>query len=363
MVSNTKKLRIGLGTFDLIKGFGIVLVIMGHMMSHYTMENLNPVVYFVLQVLGILGVGANAMFFIVSGFGFKEMAPGKILKKMFSELLKPYLYITLAVAVLYPVVHLLQYNKGWMTAVRASASWVLALLFGLHDPVAEQKVIFGIEVRANWVAWYVLAMFVALNILNLILKAKKTGVQLALVVLSVVSGYVLGYLNFTYFCLPQGLIAVGYCYTGYLLKKLKLLERKTLLIWMCIVFIPITLMEAFYGEYDLAYNIYKNGVLDIIGTGCAGVLLVVLCIYVGQCEWKWLDPLKQIGIYTYWIMCIHSVELICFPWGNIVKSMPEYPAVAFIIEVGLKFILVTGVCMVLKKITLYRYRKMRLQRS
>ena len=114
---------------------------------------------------------------------------------------------------------------------------------------------------------------------------------------------------------------------------------------------------------DKAYNIYKNGLLDIIGFGCAGVLLVVLCVYAGRFEWKLLNPFKEIGIYTYWIMCIHSVELICFPWDKIVKSMPDYPAVAFAIELGLKFILIAGICIVLKKITLYRYRKMRLRKS
>lgn len=362
-MQDTRKIKIGLGTFDLLKGFAIIFMVIGHMASHYDMKDLNPVLSTVWMLLGIFGVCANPMFFIVSGFGFKEKTPGKMLKKTFSELLKPYLYITLAVTVIFSMVHLLQYNKGLSSAIQAAARWILALLFGLHDPLVEQKVILGIEVRACWVAWFLLTMFVAFNVLNLILRAKKTTVQFALVALSIVSGYVLSCFDFTYFCIPQGLITVGYCYTGYMFKKTKFFERKSFPIWLCIALVPITLMECFLGECSLSYNIYKNGLLDIIGAGCAGVLLFVLGAYAGQCEWKWLDYCKQIGIYTYWIMCIHSVELICFPWDKIIKSMPDYPLVAFVIELGLKFVLILVSCKVLKKVILYRCKKRKLHRS
>lgn len=356
MDSNTRKIKIGLGAFDLVKGFAIAFMVIGHMASHYAIDTLSPALYVFFLPLTLLGVCTIPMFFTASGFGFKEKSPGKMLKMTFSDLLKPYLFITLAVALVYPISYGIQ--KGEFSgAIPATARWVLALLFGLHDPYADQKILFGIEVRACWVAWFLLAMFVAFNVLNLILKAKKSWAQFALVIFSVVSGYVLSRLKFTYFCIPQGLIAVGYCYIGFMFKKHKFFEREAFPVRLCIVLIPITLIECVWGDYDMAYNIYKYGLLDIVAASCAGIFLFVLGAYAGRCEWKWLNPIKQIGVYTYWIMCIHSVELICFPWDRIVKSMPEYPFVAFLIELGSKLVLISVCCIVLKKITQYRYRR------
>lgn len=355
-------MKINMGTFDLVKGLSMILILLNHMMPHYDFGAFAPDI-FVLRTLEfpirIIGVGINPVFFIIRGYMFKAKPAKKMLKKSFSECIKPYVCTMIAVAVLFPAVHGIQYGFG-QTSFKQAARWVLAFLFGLHDPAAKQKVIFGIEVRACWVAWFLLTMFLSSNIFNLIIQVKNTAAQVALIILSVVSGYVLSLTGFTYFCLPQGLITAGYCYAGYMLKKTNFFEKKrSVRIGVCLILLAVDIWEAAYGVCSLAYNEYKYGLLEFVGTCCAGLLLLILSLYAGQWEWKGLDWIKQIGIYAFWIMCVHSVELICLPWSRIVKTIPEYPLLAFAIEIVLKVLIFVVSCTVLKKISHIKYQRMR----
>lgn len=362
--AKTREIRIGLGSFDLVKGFAIILIIVSHMTSHYDTAVLFSDNVFLKAsgfLLYLIGAGINPVFFIISGYSFKGKPVKNYVKKNFSDFIKPYFYVMVAVAILYPIVHGIEYGFGLGT-FKQSARWVLAFLFGLHDPAAKQKVIFGVEVRACWVAWFLLTMFHANNIFNLILKLKNTVVQFLLAVFSVVLGYALSLVDFTYFCLPQGFIAVGYCYAGYALKRMRFFEKKRIVqIGICLILFVITLWENLYGDFNLAYNRYKNGLLEILGTCCAGALLLILSLYAGQYEWRALDWIKEIGIYTRWILCIHSVELICLPWDKIVKSMPEHPRRAFVIEMLIKILIYVVGCTVLKRLSHSKYKRKRMK--
>lgn len=362
MVSKTNNNKISIGSFDLVKGVAMILIVIKHMTSHYDLSFLlSDNIYF--KTLGFLflaiEVGINPVFFIIKGYSFKEKPVKKIVKKSFSECIIPYFYTMVAVAVLFPIVNSLQYGFR-LGAFKEASRWVLAFLFGLHDPYAEQKVIFGIEVRACWVAWYLLTMFLSTNLLNLIIKVKNKAGQIALTMLSIMTGYLLSLINFTYFCLPQGLIAVGYCYAGYCLKQLNFFQKKQCIqIGTCLILLAATIWETLSGNFNMAYNIYQNGLFEIVGTSCAGLLFLVLSIYANQLKWKCLDWFKQVGVYTLWIMCIHSVELICIPWDKIVNCLPQFPLLAFAIEIVLKILIFYVSCNALKKISRSKYRRMK----
>ena len=100
-----KKVRIGLGTFDLIKGIAIAIVVFSHSVSRYTLDDfgfLAPVYYF----MHTMGMGFMPMFFIISGYGFKEKPIGRTLRKTFSELIVPYLIVIPLSIVFYIIMYL-----------------------------------------------------------------------------------------------------------------------------------------------------------------------------------------------------------------------------------------------------------------
>ena len=118
-----KEIKLNLATFDLVKGIALIGIVLGHMFSHYDTARAPGLVVFSLPLF-LLRTAINPMFLIASGFGFRPKPMGKMLKKTASELLKPYGYVTLAVAILFPLVHFLFY-RWWPGAVQEGMRYLL----------------------------------------------------------------------------------------------------------------------------------------------------------------------------------------------------------------------------------------------
>lgn len=352
-----KGIRLNLSTFDFVKGIAVIGIILGHMFSHYDFEQDLSLLPFSLPLF-VLRNAINPMFFIASGFGLRTNPPAKMLKKTAHELLRPYFYVTLFIAGLFPAVHYLCY-RWWPGAVQEMLRYLLAFLLGIPK---TGKTVCGISLYECSVMWFFLSLFIALSLLNLILRSKNTAAQLASVIACVLCGYVLIKLDLTYFCLPQGLMAVGYCYVGHLLKKHRVYTGERSFSWLYIALAVVSVLQIFFGDFNLAHGIFQYGLLDYIGAGCAGALLLILGVHIGQREWKGLECFKLIGVYSYWIICIHSVELICIPWYMLSQAMAEHQLAAFLIESCIKGVILASGCFVLKKISRHTYKR-RMNRS
>ena len=83
MEASNNKLKITLGTFDLIKGIAMIAIIMSHALAKYKMRN-NVLMSFPVNILaGILSNGTMPLFFILAGYSFKSRPGKKMLKKSF----------------------------------------------------------------------------------------------------------------------------------------------------------------------------------------------------------------------------------------------------------------------------------------
>lgn len=345
------KLKVNLSTFDLAKGLAMLNVFLVHTMWRYDMSQ-----SLFLRLFSIPLALSNAimpLFFLISGFGFKPKSCSKILKKTFSELIIPYFWVALAYALLYPVVNIVC-GMHWYTACINAFQYVLAFLFGIPD---YGRQILGYPVQDIAATWFMLATFISFNLLNLILKIKKPILQAFVVLLSMVMGYFLQKQGITYYCIPQGMMALGYSYLGYQCKKNKWLEKIWANPWTYVILIPIALADYKWGSFDLCNGHFNNVILDFIGAGAFGVLIILVGISIGKQEWKALDWLNQIGIHTYWLLCIHSFEMQAVPWIILVRAMPDNQSLALVIELVLKTIFITTACICLKKISKYNYRR------
>lgn len=352
-----KEIKLNLATFDLVKGIALIGIVLGHMFSHYDTARAPGLVVFSLPLF-LLRTAINPMFLIASGFGFRPKPMGKMLKKTASELLKPYGYVTLAVAILFPLVHFLFY-RWWPGAVQEGMRYLLAFLLGIPK---TGKTVLGIPLYECSIMWFFLSLFWGLNLLNGILKLKREWTRLAAVAACAVLGYGLMLLDFNFFCIPQGLMAVGCCYTGYLLKQYKLYTGEKTHLWLYLALAAATLWQAFFGDFNLAHGIFRYGLFDYIGAVCAGALLLILGIHMSAWEWKGLDGLRKVGVYSYWILCIHSVELVCIPWYTLTQVLAEHQVLAFLLEATAKGLLYGAGCFVLKRISRQLYKR-RIKRS
>ena len=69
-MQETKKFRGNLGTFDLVKGIAMMVVVMGHVIGYYDISKM-PVMTPVFMLMAFAASGLMPLFFMISGFGFK----------------------------------------------------------------------------------------------------------------------------------------------------------------------------------------------------------------------------------------------------------------------------------------------------
>jgi fucose 4-O-acetylase-like acetyltransferase len=352
-MAETNKIKITLGSFDLLKGMSILFVILGHMMYFFDSEYLARIAP-VLFLFKPLFVALMPVFFMISGYGAKAKRTAVVLKETFRGLVVPYLWVMLVFLIVYPIGNFIGYGS-WPWALEVTFRYALAFVLGIPK---SGHVLWGYEILHCSAVWFFLAAFVGHNLLNLILKVKKTAVQICLVAVCAVIGYLLVRRDINYYCIPQGLMALGYLYTGYILKKYNVLVRGFPSKWVFSLVVLVSVPTLIWGYMNLCLGEFTLGLLDYVGSGCISVLLIYATLHLGIREWRGLDWFRQIGVYTYWILCIHVIEDGCMQWELIIDAMPNRHA-AFFCIVFLKAAILTAGCFVLKRIAQYRYRRRR----
>lgn len=347
--------RVSLGSFDFIKGIAICVVVLGHIALDFDVSRLTWF-YPLFALMEFLKTPIMPLFFIISGYVFVPTSRRRTLKKMVRMFLLPYMLVTWAFSVLQTASTYIQTQNIEQTLDKY-VSVTLAFLLGIPIP---GKVIFGYRLSHCAIVWFLLALFWAYNILNQILRVKRTCHQIALVLGCAVLGYILFQVDFTYFCIPHGLIATGCFYAGYMLKKTKLLQKGLPAQWMYWAWVLIAVVYATWGEYDLCYGKFRCFPVDYVGVIFLALLLLVIGIRIGNSEWKGFDIVHSIGIYSYWVLCIHSIEQKCLPWKDFIRATEQYPNQGFILTLLMKAFIISGCCMLLRRLNRWKYRKQKI---
>lgn len=344
--------RTHLGNFHFIKGVAISVIVFGHFALMFDIQKLT---WFapLFALLNLLKTPFIPLFFIINGYASKSVSARSQLKKTAKSLLIPYLLIMVAFTTLIPLSHYIRFHDG-KGAITKVISVGLAFLLGIPIP---GKVIFGYRLSQCAIVWFFLAAFWGSNLLNLIQKVRHVGVQILLVVSCALLGYGLFQLDFTYYCIPHGLIATSYFYFGYLLKRYDLLQRRLPYKWMYVILGVDAVLYACWGKFDLCYGSFAFFPVDYVGVMLLGMLLMRLGISVSRLEGKLLDIFSSIGVYSYWVLCIHSIEQKCLPWYKFVEMTEAYPNIGFILALGIKIAIITAFCKLMKQITKIRYRR------
>lgn len=347
----SKPIRIGLGSFDLVKGVAMILTVLGHLTYFFDTDKLPWLLplFVLLKPMGML----MPMFFIISGYGFREKTVKQMWKLTFKSFIVPYLWVAAAFTAIYPVTCILAYGTGLRYTAKLTLRYLAAFLLGIPK---SGKVILGFELLHCSAVWFFLASFLSLNLLNLIVKVGKTWLQWLLTLACVLAGYVLIRRDINFYCIPQGLMAVGCSYLGLLIKGHKLLETWGRKWWLYAILIPIVLLHSIFGHMNLCLGQFQLGIADFVGSVCTAVLFLFAGVYLDRMDWRWLDWIRQIGVYTYWILCIHVVEDGCMQWGAWIQWIRQ-DYLAFGLIVAVKAVLIWGACFALKRLAQYRYKR------
>lgn len=278
-------------TIDIMKGFGIIAVIIGHMGCVPYMPYRNFIFSFHMP-----------LFFILAGYLFKPNPnfKGKW-RKDFSRLVIPYIF-TASILLMF---NILQAFVGEDKNPRLIMGGIIAALYGSGSGHASP--ILG-KIQPIGAIWFLIALFWCRVVYNVI--ACKTNHKFIVagfiaVLATLIDRYVI---NLPFALLP-GLSAMMFFLIGDWLKNHKV---SNIVIVICMVCWLISIIYSRIWMVQCHYELYP---IDILGA-CGGTVF----IYLGAkyfAKTKLNSAFVWLGINSLVILCFHLIELNCKLCGHL----------------------------------------------
>lgn len=267
--------------FDIMKGFGILFVIAGHL------PGINKYLHQFIFSFHM------PLFFILAGYFYKPKNTLDSLSKDFKRLIIPYIF-TCSLLLLYNLA-IFFLNQDYVPLLNS-----LVASFWGNGSNNHSSSCFA-NIPSVGAIWFLLALFWCKNIYNIIPKTKYT--ICIVILLSVVATLTDRYLVNLPFTLLPGLSAIVFYAVGNLAKQKKISPYWFIigiLIWLyCILFSGMSIVRCYYKYYPL----------DIIGgiTGTYSIYLISKKVSI-------FDPyisnsLVWLGKNSLAILCFHLIVM------------------------------------------------------
>ena len=282
-----------LTVFDILKGIGILLVII----CHTFMKEIGP----------YITAFHMPLFFIVAGYFYKQNPFNVHLRKDFRRLVIPYLFICIATMLIASVQE---------SRTNHAVSIVTDVLYGCGTP-----------------AWFLLGLFGSRAIFNRVLCLCPNHYMIVSLVISS-----LPLANSLYNELPttlsffSSICGVIFVAIGFYVKQHHVLElldsHRTIAITLSVLF---WLNTSIFGAVDLHYSIFKLWIIDYMGA-CGGTYL---CYSVSRFIDLNTTKLKTIlvwwGYFSFVVFSFHAIEYVFPNWHVLVSFSDNSPIRPFVI--------------------------------
>jgi fucose 4-O-acetylase-like acetyltransferase len=304
-------------TFDMLKGIGILLVIIGHTF----MKEIGPYI----QAFHM------PLFFMVAGFFFKY----KPLKDQFirdsRRLILPYLFVVITTM-------LIAFAKDFKATGEINLH--LGTLYECGTP-----------------AWFLLALYGTKQIFNLLFQFSKQYYLFYAFLLSSIPCLIAHYIEIN----PT--LAVGssicgvffYAVGHYVNVNQILIKSEPYKVFLVVIAILLWLNTSIFGAVDMHYCIFKLWIIDFLGA-CSGVYLCyVLCNFIKDRTVRVKNLLTMIGYYSLVVYSFHAIEYVFPDWHQIASfsdgtALRPFVIVAFRLAGACFFVLITQNVIMLKEL-------------
>lgn len=330
-----------MGMFDCVKGIIILAVIVYH--SFVEAWGINNSSWYPL-IWRLLYASAGTMMgilFVISGYGFRPVKTWKAFKIQIKLLLKPY-FIAFGFSILARIPLNLILGKDPFDGAMSRIAGCLLGQMGARK-------IGGIETESIFVFWFFLALLFGWLILSFIFHVfsgeKSRG---AAVCICVAAGYLLGrFVPPLPYCIAPSLLAVGFLYFGYLLKKKGLLFcRINPVVFIICMAAGLAVMK--FGSVNLSTGQMRLGLLDYFGTVCASFVLLRIYFWIFTPEWKIYSPFMFLGRNSSMIIAIHGFEHLVFQWrswdwlitDSLLKKAIDFSCIRIVLILGVYAVVV-----------------------
>ena len=325
--SENTELKFGIGTFNLAKGLGIVLIVFVHAgLCVLTAEDIVSGSLILAVLFIFLTYGLIPAFFIMGGFGRKNKRVSAGVKTSLKEMLVPYAVISLIIGICFLLKANISSTYGFGELKKDIISLALMLI---HD-----KDINGVFFRSIGPLWFTTSFALGSILFSLALAVKKEIVRYAVIVIMLIlTGFLMSE-DLAFFCITTGLMAALYMYAGHVIHEGKLLKnngRKYAVILALIL--PVMLLAVLNGtSFAVSGNTMGNSfVLGVIVSILAAVIYIKVCVNFYVAFPGKFRVLGMIGRYSYPIFFAHALEYMIIPWRDIAEYLPENKAVRILI--------------------------------
>lgn len=333
---NSKSKSLHPGMFDLIKGWAMISILIDHTIDNFgkdllTSGSYGTLINFFIIIFNLLSFGCCMMtvFFVISGTGFKKTPPLKCLKKQAKLILIPYL-TTAIISIICSIAVRFALTKDITAAINNTVGIAIAFFLG----IPQGHTIGGYCIVGMYPTWFLLALFIGWNLLNLVENYIPDKIKFPALLLLAFIGWLIGY---SVYYIGAGLIVPLFLYVGFIIKKAKLINKKYPL-YLGIPLFILWVMETINLNVDMATGQWPLGYIEVICSTAFAFMLIILFIKLNNFESKFFDAIRYIGRYSLYFICIHNIEAVAIPWTSFVYQS-AHETINFIIYIVARFTL------------------------
>lgn len=332
--------RNSIGMFDLSRGFLMFAVVMAHSVTQY-FKYWEPQYaakwwYPLLIVIKPVIYGVIPMFFIMSGYGFRKKPVMRCIKERARYLVKPYVFVGVIVSVA-AVLKCLISNGSIKDTL-----WYYAVPFALGLCPGE------IQIGSHYLGsigplWFLVVLFFGWIILNIVFRLKSEGSRAICLAALMLVCTRLPFMSFIPYCFVQSLCCASYMYIGYVIKKNELLTEKLSrqnFVLLLVIACPVML----FGNVEVSQNVWALGSLDFMASAVVGFLFLKLFCSFNRFHGKIADALRVAGKYSLYILCVHTIEYLVFPWDLISQNLMDHKMAGILVTFAIRSVLIAAGC-------------------
>ena len=336
-----------IGMFDMLKGAGMLGIVLGHTVELYPLQlsnGLSLTAFFCFIYRETL----MAAFFIASGYGFRKRSIGKCIHQQLKSLLKPFCYTAVFTTLLHFIIHYktFHYLPGSLTeSIKVAGGFLLGL--------PHTATYFGQEFFSCGPMWYLLALLMGWILLDVILNIFPERYIPWAVGGCALLGWGASLAWELPFCLIQGAVIMPYLYLGYLAKRQHWLDqplsrRMSCILWAAVLLIPVAALATRRTDC-VSMAEWSLGPISILLDGLAGLLFVRLFLRLNQHRNALVRFFEAIGRRSLYIFCIHTVELTAIPWYLLAAKYADRPFAGIGLEYAFSLGSIWLICALLQR--------------
>lgn len=268
-------------TFDIMKFFGIIMVIVGHM-THYFQ--------------GLIFSFHMPLFFLVAGYFYHTKGIKESFTKDVKHLVYPYLLTALAVVLTYAICSVVKQDVDLKY-------WMIAMVYG-SGSVNHSSTLFA-KVPAIGAIWFLLALFWCKNIYNVVCHYLKNPL-LASLCLSGVAIFIDRYVINLPFAILPGIGAMIFYGLGHYLKQNGGFGEINP--FFGIICILVWIVSFLTSNMSMVRCYYQNILINVIGALGGTYMLFLVSDVLSTCRYPMRKMVIWGGQNSLTFLCIHLYD-------------------------------------------------------